>query len=96
MICPSKLSTGQLAKFTDEELVELYMQETMRWKDKYGRVWMVFRRFAMIEEVNNKVILKPTSIDFVNIDNEEVINVGIKIIASRIRGHELMRVQYSK
>jgi len=92
MICPSKLSPGQLAKFTDEELVELYMQETMRWKDKYGRVWMVFRRRAEIIELDGKVCLKPVSIDLVNIQNEAIVNVCVKTIVNRLKALELVRV----
>lgn len=93
MICPSKLSPGELAKFTDEELVELYMQETMRWKDKYGRVWMVFRRHAEIQELEGKIKLKPTSVDFVSINTEQLLNIDIQIVAKRIRAHELVRFE---
>lgn len=92
MICPSKLSPGQMAKFTDEELIELYMQETMRWKDKYGREWMVFRRHAEVLETAGGFRLKPTSIDLVNILTESRITICISLLCQRIRSKELFRI----
>lgn len=93
MICPSKLSPGQLAKLTDQDILNIYLDLYSRWKDQVGRVWMVVGRLATPTMVNGKIIYPCRAVRLVNLNNEVEVEVELPLIASRVRNLEMIRVE---
>lgn len=93
MICPSKLSHGQLAKLTDQEIIDIYMVPTTRWKDTESRIWMVFSRQAQLLQAEGKISSKATGIELVNIHTEKRVEVTAERVGRRIRSGELVRYE---
>jgi hypothetical protein len=93
MICPSKLSPGQRAKLTEQEIADIYLIPGSRWRDGLGRFWLVFnRQGTLMQDEQGRFKAVCHSVELINLANESRTEVAISEAASRIRMGVMSRV----